>query len=78
MDYDKDKVDELTLALMYLGMSRTAHGGRAGKGFDLQALARMHRKGWIDEPRPKDLSVGVTEEGMKQAEALFRKYGRET
>ncbi len=74
MEYDRDKVDELTLALLYLGMSRTPHGGRAGKGFDLQTLARLHQKGWIGEPRLKDLSVAVTPEGMKRAEELFKEY----
>ena len=74
MEYDKDKVDEMTLALLYLGMSRTPKGGRAGKGFDLQALARLHQKGWIAEPKLKDMSVEVTTEGLKQAEELFRRH----
>ena len=74
MEYDKDKMDEVTLALLYFGMSRTREGGRAWKGFDLQALARLHQKGWIAEPKVKDISVAVTAEGVKKAEELFRKY----
>ena len=74
MEYDKDKVDEATLALLFLGMSRTPAGGRAWKAFDLQTLARLHQKGWIAEPRVKDVSVAVTPDGAKKAEDLFHKY----
>jgi hypothetical protein len=74
MEYDKDKIDEATLALLFLGMTRTPEGGRAWKGFDLQTLARLHRKGWIAELRIKDPSVAVTPEGAKKAEELFKKY----
>ena len=35
MEYDKDKVDEITLALLYLVMhDESEHGARAWKGFD--------------------------------------------
>jgi hypothetical protein len=74
MEYDKDKVDEMTLALLYLVMSKTRDGGRAGKGFDLQALARLHQKGWIREPRIRDMAVEVTAEGVRKAEDLFKKH----
>ena len=74
MDYDKDKVDEATLALLYLGLSRTPSGGRAWKAFDLQTLARLHQKGWIALPKVKDISVEFTPDGAKQAEAAFQKY----
>lgn len=74
MEYDQDKVDELTLALLYLGMSRTPFGGRAAKGFDLQALARLHDKGWLEPPKLKEMSVGITPEGLRKAEELFRTH----
>ena len=74
MEYDREKVDEATLALLVLGLSRTKDGGRAWKGFDLQALTRLHQKGWIAEPKIKDISVEVTAEGVKKAEELFRKH----
>ncbi len=74
MDCDKDKIDEVTLALLFLGMSRTPAGGRAWKGFDLQTLVRLHQKGWIAEPKMKDPTVAVTADGVKKAEELFQKY----
>ncbi|MGD9611756.1 MAG: DUF6429 family protein [Kiritimatiellia bacterium] len=74
MDYDKDKVDEATLALLVLGLSRTPTGGRAWKAFDLQTLERLHRKGWLAAPRIKDISVELTPAGAAKAEELFRKF----
>ncbi len=74
MEYDRDKVDEMTLALMFLGMSRTAQGGRAWRGFDSQTLERLHLKGWIGDPKVKSLSIEVTAEGVKQAEQLFKNF----
>ena len=43
MEYDKDKVDELTLALMFLVMTdrHKGLGARAWKGFDLETLGRL-------------------------------------
>jgi hypothetical protein len=47
MDYDKDKVDEMVLALLYL----TLHdGARAWKGHDWDAMDRLHKKGMIFDP----------------------------
>ena len=74
MEYDKDKVDEMTLALMYLVMSKKHEGGQAWKCFDLQTMDRLKQKGWISDPKGKSPSVGVTAEGMKKAEELFRKH----
>ncbi len=34
----------------------------------------MHEKGWIDNPRSKNKSVVVTEEGRKPAEESAMKY----
>lgn len=71
MDYDEEKVDAMVLALMYL----TIHDQvRAWKGFDFQALDRLHAKGLIADPRTKAKSIVLTEEGLAQAEALFEKH----
>lgn len=74
MNYDKDKVDEMTMALLFLVMSKVQGMGRASKTYDLETMSRLYQKGWITEPKIKDLSVGVTPEGMKKAEEFFRKY----
>ena len=72
MEYDKDKVDDATLALLHLGLSRTPTGGRAWKAFDLQTLQRLHQKGWIAAPRTRDITLEVTPEGVRRSEELFR------
>ena len=77
MEYDRDKVDELMLALLFLGMSKQGAGGRAWKGPNLEVLNRLHQKGWIGDPMGKAPSVDVTPAGWQRAEELFRiHFGR--
>jgi len=73
MDYDRDQVDETTLALLYLVVHdrREGFGARAWKGFDWATMNRLHEKGYISNPRSKAKSVVMTEEGFKKSEALF-------
>jgi len=71
MEYDKDKVDEMVLALLFL----TLHdGARAWKGHDWDAMNRLHEKGLILDPVGKAKSVVLTENGLKLCEELFRKH----
>ena len=71
MNYDKDKVDEMVLALLFLTLH---HGGRSWKGQDWEALVRLHKKGMILDPVGKAKSVVLTEQGEKLCEELFRKH----
>lgn len=74
MDYDKDKVDEIILALLYLNFFD--HDGilRAWKTFDWDAMDRLHEKGFISDPKSKAKSVIMTEKGHEVAEELFNDY----
>ncbi len=75
MDYNKDKVDECTLALLSLVMHEgNEYGARAWKGFNWNTMNRLHEKGFISDPVGKAKSVMVTVEGRKKSEELFRKY----
>ena len=75
MDYDKDKVDDMTLALMYLVITEEGeYGGRAWKGFDWGTLGRLHEKGFISNPVGKAKSVILTPEGLAKSRALFERY----
>lgn len=76
MAYDKNKVDEFTLALLLLVSHNReeGYGARAWKGFDWDTLNRLHEKGFITNPVGKAKSVGMTEEGYKKAEELFMKF----
>lgn len=71
MRYDKDRVDEVVLALLYL----TTHdnGTRAWKGMDWDAMDRLHDKGLIGNPKTKAKSVVLTEKGRELSEEFFKK-----
>ena len=61
MPLDTDKIDDAVLALLAL----TLHDDyRAWKGFDWDALGRLHDKGLIHDPVGKTKSVVFTEEGL--------------
>ena len=74
MDYDKDKVDEYTLALLFLVAWQERGYARAWKGFDWDTMNRLHEKGFISEPKGKAKSVGLTPQGMAKAEELFETH----
>jgi hypothetical protein len=68
MALDTDRIDEAVLALLYLGL----HGEcRAWKGFDWDAMDRLHKKGMIENPVSKAKSVVFTTEGLHRSQELF-------
>jgi uncharacterized protein DUF6429 len=69
MTPDNDKVDRAVLALLYLGLHDV---DRAWKGFDWDAMNRLHEKGFISDPRGKAKSVAFTEEGLIEARRLLQ------
>ena len=68
MNLDNEKIDRAVLALLYLGLHDEA---RAWKGFDWEAMNRLHEKGFISNPRGKAKSVVFTEEGLAEAQRLL-------
>lgn len=76
MNYDKDKIDEFTLALLYLVAHerREGCGAMAWKGFDWETMNRLHDKGYISNPIVKSKSVVMTEDGFLKARKLFEKH----
>src|SRR4051812_11950888 len=68
MDLDTSKIDDAVLALLYLGMH---DGARAWKGFDWDAMDRLHRAGLISDPRGAAKSVVFTETGLERAARLL-------
>jgi len=76
MNYDEDKIDEYTLALLYL-VTHERHeglGAQAWKGFDWETMNRLHEKGYISNPVGKAKSFGMTEEGFFKAKGLFEQH----
>lgn len=69
MEIDQDKIDEASLALLYL----TLHDNyRAWKSFDWETLNRLHEKGLIADPINKTKSVALTDTGLQRSEELFK------
>jgi Domain of unknown function (DUF6429) len=56
MAADTDKIDEAVLAVLYLGLHSYY---RTWKGFDWDAMNRLHEKGMISNP--------VGKEGLEQS-----------
>jgi len=73
MALDTDRIDETVLALLYLGLHDQY---RAWKGFDWDAMNRLHEKGMIQNPVNKTKSVVFTTEGLLRSRELFDKLFR--
>jgi Domain of unknown function (DUF6429) len=75
MEYDRDKVDEMVLALLWLtAFDVDGYGGRAWKSQDWDAMDRLHAKGYISDPKTKAKSVVLSEEGIARARELFERH----
>ena len=69
MELDHNRIDDAVLALMYLGLHEQI---LAWKGFDWDAMDRLHEKGFISSPRSKAKSVVFTAEGLERAKLLLK------
>ena len=80
LTYDKDKLDEVCLALLYLTAFGEKHpwspemSYRAWKEFDRDVLERLYKKGYIADPKNNAKSVFFMEGGFEKARELFEKY----
>jgi hypothetical protein len=72
--YDERKVEEVVLALLHLNAFKDGYGWRAWKGFDWDALDRLHERGLIGDPKSRARSVPLTDEGAAMAEELFHHH----
>ena len=70
-----DWIDEAVLALLRLGIFERypVTGAGTWKSFDWEAMDRLHGKRLIADPASKARSVRLTETGLRQAEAVFRR-----
>lgn len=75
MELDDEKIDRAVLALLFLGLH---DGDRAWKGFDWDAMSRLHQQGFISDPVGKAKAVAFTEEGLREAKRLLAElFGRQ-
>ncbi len=76
MELDTNKIDDAVLALLFLGRH---NGARAWKGFDWDAMNRLHERGYITDPRGNARSVVFTEKGFERARRLLEElFGKDT
>ena len=73
MEYDKNKVDEMALALLYITSFQDQFGARAWKSMAWEVMDRLFEKGYIGDPKGKAKSVILTETGQKLSQELFEK-----
>jgi len=73
MKINEDKIDDATLALLHLVTCERYEdfGARAWKGFDWDTMDRLYKKGLIRDPKGKQKSVVMTEEGCQKSKHLF-------
>ena len=74
MEYDKNKVDSMVLALLYLTKFKDGPDWRTWKGHDWDTMDRLYAQGYISDPKSNAKSVAMTEEGVKQAQELFERH----
>ncbi len=71
MEFDEDKIDEMVLALLWLGLHEDC---RVWKGHDWDAMDRLHAKGYISDPQGKAKSVVLIEDGKRRSRELFERH----
>jgi hypothetical protein len=74
MDINEERVDEISLALLYLTTFKDKSGFRTWKTYSWDVLDRLHESGYIENPQSKAKSVLLTDEGVTRSKALFEKY----
>lgn len=67
MEYAPKRIEEAVLALL---ATSSFDGGRSWKGYNFDVMNALHQQGLIDDPRSKNKSVWLTEEGLKKGNAL--------
>ncbi len=72
MKLDEEKIDDTVLALLQLTAYNDGIATRTWKGQDWDVMDRLHKKGWIANPKGKAKSVMFTEEGLKRSQELFQ------
>ena len=74
VEFNKEKVDEMGLALMWPVIHGDKYGARVWKSFDWDTLDRLYEKGLISDPKSTAKSVALTDEAVKLSESLFKKH----
>jgi len=73
-DADKEKLAEVALAILWLGLHGDKHVTRVWKSMDWDLTDILFEKGWISDPKSKAKSVQLTDEGEKLAQEYYEKH----
>ncbi len=73
-DVDTEKLSEVALAIMWLTLHDTGTSPRVWKGMDWAILDLLHEKEWIGDPKSKNKSVPITEQGRRLGEEFLLKH----
>jgi len=74
LELDWDRIDEVALALLWVGRWDDDPVTRVWKGLAWEITDHLHAKGWIDNPRSKAKSVIMTAEGTEKAQEILRRH----
>lgn len=78
MEYDKDKVEEIVLALLQLTSFSEKDGTfvyhGTWKSYPWEVMDSLYEKGYISNPKSKAKSVTFYEDGYIKSKELFQKY----
>ena len=75
---DREKLNQVALAILGLNAFQDHHVVRAWKGMDWDLLDQLFERGWIANPKGKAKSVVLTDEGARLAhEFLVEHFGGE-
>ena len=71
---DQEKLAEVALAILSLTARDEEFGARAWKGMDWELTDLLYQNGWISDPKGKQKSVVLTEEGVSLAAIYLEKH----
>ena len=71
LELDQRKIEDAALAILYLGYEKETC--RAWKSLDWGITDGLFERGLISDPKNKNKSVIITEEGLKLAEESLKK-----
>jgi hypothetical protein len=71
-DIDCHKIDDCTLALLYPVTSENRYGAWAWKSFDWATMDRLHRKGYISNPKSEAMSIVLSADGAARSKNCLR------
>lgn len=73
-DFDREKAQEMVMALLALHCFQDLGAVRAWKSYDWKLLDALHERGWISSPKSKAKSVLLTDEGLARGKELLARW----